>query len=74
MGLAGEAASTLSSSKSDGGVGVQLVFRREIVFPDGHVEIEGVTRKALPSPDAPRTLPSSNDQATDTNDITKLDD
>jgi len=60
--------STLAS-ESDGGVGVQLVFRREIVYPNGHVEIEGVTPKALPSPDAPRMLPSSNDQAADTNDI-----
>jgi hypothetical protein len=35
--------STLAASESDGGIGVQLVFRREIVYPNGHVEIEGVT-------------------------------
>ena len=44
--------STLAASESDGGVGMQLVFRREIVWPDGHREIEGVTPKALPVPDA----------------------
>jgi hypothetical protein len=42
---------TLSADESNGGVGVQLVFRREIVYPNGHVEIEGVTPKALPAPD-----------------------
>ena len=39
----------LATSESDGGVGVQLVYRREIVYPNGHVEIEGVPPK-LPAP------------------------
>jgi hypothetical protein len=43
--------STLAASESDGGIGVQLVFRREIVYPNGHVEIEGATPKALRAPD-----------------------
>ena len=43
--------STLASDSDGGGVGVQLVFRREIVYPNGHVETEGVTPKQLPPPD-----------------------
>jgi len=31
---------------------VELRFIREIVWPDGRREIEGVTPKALPAPDA----------------------
>jgi hypothetical protein len=42
---------TLTAESDGGGVGVQLVFRREIVYPNGHVEIEGMTPKALPPPD-----------------------
>jgi hypothetical protein len=53
---------------SDGGVGVALVFRREIVYPNGHVHIEGVTPKQLPSP-ASHTLPSQSNSTDDTNDI-----
>jgi hypothetical protein len=60
---------TTLTSESDGGVGVQLVFRREIVYPNGHVEIEGVTPKALPVPDASHMLPSQSDPADDANDI-----
>jgi hypothetical protein len=45
--------STLTS-ESDGGVGVQLVFRREIVYPNGRVEIEGVPPK-LPAPEPDET-------------------
>ena len=45
---------TLAASDSDGGLGVQLVFRREIVWPDGRREVEGVTPpKALPAPATP---------------------
>src|SRR6516162_6974528 len=62
---------TLATSESDGGVGVQLVFRREIVYPNGHVEIEGVTPKALPAPDTSHTLPSSSDPIADPSDINK---
>jgi len=43
---------TLSAPESDGGVGTQITFTRIIVHPDGHREIEGVTPKALPVPDA----------------------
>ena len=40
------------ASESDGGAGVQVVFRREIVWPGGRTEIDGVTPpKALPPPD-----------------------
>jgi len=42
---------TLAASESNGGVGVELKFVREIVWPDGRREIEGVTPKALPAPD-----------------------
>ena len=41
---------TLAASESDGGLGVKMVFERRIVYPNGHVEIEGVTPKALPAP------------------------
>src|SRR6516164_7285900 len=58
---------TLATSESDGGVGEQLVFRREIVYPNGHVEIEGVTPKALPVPDASHALPRPTDPTDDTN-------
>src|SRR6516165_4577040 len=58
--------STLAAdAESTGGLGVQLVFRREIVYPNGHVEIEGVTPKALPAPDTSHTLPSSSDPIAD---------
>jgi hypothetical protein len=50
---------TLSASESDGGVGVEVRFIREIVWPDGRREISGVTPKALPSPDA-STDPTDN--------------
>ena len=43
---------TTLTAETSGGVGVQLVFRREIVWPGGRTEIEGVTPKALPAPDA----------------------
>ena len=60
---------TLSTPESDGGPGVQLVFRREIVYPNGHVEIEGVTPKALPVPDASHALPRPTDPTDDTNEL-----
>jgi hypothetical protein len=52
---------TLSTDESNGGIGVQLTFRREIVFPNGHVEIEGVTPKALPAPDTSRPTDPTDD-------------
>jgi hypothetical protein len=42
---------TLAASESNGGVGMHIHFTREIVWPDGRREVEGVTPKALPAPD-----------------------
>src|SRR5262249_22442296 len=42
---------TLSAPDSDGGVGVEVRFVREIVYPSGQRHIEGTTPKALPAPD-----------------------
>ena len=51
-----------TDAETNGGVGVELRFVREIVWPDGRREIEGVTPKALPAPATPdavkRTLVS----------------
>jgi hypothetical protein len=47
--------------ESDGGVGVQLTFVREIVWPDGRREVEGTTPKALPVPAASHALPRPTD-------------
>ena len=55
-----------ADSCGDGGIGVQLVFRREIVYPNGHVEIEGVTPKTLPASDASHALPRPTDPTDDT--------
>jgi len=44
---------TLSTSESNGGPNVELRFVREIVYPDGHRHIEGVTPKQLTGPPAP---------------------
>src|SRR6516225_10609099 len=41
---------TLSTPDSHGGVGVEVRFVREIVYPSGRREVEGVTPKALPAP------------------------
>jgi len=57
---------TLATSESNGG-NVEIRFIREIVYPN-HVENEGVTPKALPSPDAASpTLPRPTDPTDDTN-------
>ena len=56
---------TLSADESGGGASVKVVFERRIVFPDGRVEVEGVTPKALPAPDA--SLPEPTDPTDDTN-------
>ena len=58
---------TLSADESGGGLGVKMVFERHIVWPDGRREIEGVTPKALPVPDASPTLPRPTDAIDDTN-------
>ena len=45
--------STLAAAdESNGGLGVQLVFRREICWPNGRVEVEGVTPKPPAPPEA----------------------
>jgi hypothetical protein len=44
---------TLAASESSGGAGVEVRFVREIVYPGGHREVEGVTPKALPAPATP---------------------
>jgi hypothetical protein len=44
-----------------------MVFERHIVYPNGHREIEGVTPKALPVPDASHALPRPTDPTDDTN-------
>jgi hypothetical protein len=59
---------TLAPSESDGGAMTQITFRRILVYPGNREEIEGVTPKALPSPDAASaTLPRPTDPTDDTN-------
>ena len=50
---------TLSTSETDGGVGVQLEFRRVIVWPGGREEVD--TPKSLPAPDASRPTDPTDD-------------
>jgi hypothetical protein len=52
---------TLSTSESNGGIGVELRLVREIVWPDGRREVEGATPKALPAPDASRPTDPTDD-------------
>jgi hypothetical protein len=52
--------SVLAASDSDRGK-VQITFRRIIVHPGGREEIEGVTPKALPAPDASRPTDPTDD-------------
>jgi hypothetical protein len=59
---------TLQASDSDGSASTQITFRRILVWPGNREEIEGVTPKALPSPDAAcPTLPRPTDPTDDTN-------
>ena len=51
----------LAADNSDGGVGVEVRFVREIVYPSGQRHIEGTTPKALPAPDASRPTDSTDD-------------
>ena len=60
---------TLQASDSDGGQSPVLTFRRVIVYPGGREEIEGVTPRALPAPDASHTLPNSDSSDEKLNDI-----
>ena len=41
---------TTLATENDGGVGVQLEFRRIVCWPDGREEIENITPKQLPAP------------------------
>jgi hypothetical protein len=59
---------TLSADESNGGLGVKVSFERIIVFPDGRREVEGVTPKALPAPDASHALPGSDRTNSDDSD------
>ena len=57
-----------TDAEPNGGVGVKLEFRRIVVWPGGREEIENVTPKQLPSPDAASpTLPRPTDPTDDTN-------
>jgi len=58
---------TLNTSETDGGAGLEIRFVREIVYPGGHKHIEGVTPKALPVPDASHALPGPTNPTDDTN-------
>jgi hypothetical protein len=58
---------TLSADESSGGASVKMTFERVIVWPDGHREIEGVTPKSLPAPDASHAPPRPTDPTDDTN-------
>src|SRR5215472_3405631 len=57
---------TLSTPDSGGGVGVEVRFVREIVYPSGRREVEGTTPKS-PAPDASHALPRPTDPTDDTN-------
>jgi hypothetical protein len=60
--------STLAADANSDGGNVEIRFIRHIVYPNGHVEIEGVTPKALPAPpDASHVLPNSTEPIDDTN-------
>ena len=60
---------TLSTPDSHGGAGVEIRFVREIVYPSGQREIEGVTPKQLPAPDASNALPRPTDPTDDPNEV-----
>jgi hypothetical protein len=47
------------ASVSDGGG--KITFERIVCWPDGRREVEGVTPKSLPPPDASNALPNSSD-------------
>jgi hypothetical protein len=56
-----------ADADSNGGAGVQIEFRRIVVYPGGREEIEGVSPKSLPAPDASHALPRPTDPTDDTN-------
>jgi hypothetical protein len=49
-----------ADADSNGGAELKMTFTRRIVYPNGHVHIEGVTPKQLPAP-ASHELPSDSD-------------
>jgi hypothetical protein len=55
-----------ADADSSGGAGVKLEFRRIVVWPGGREEIENVSPKQLPAPDASHALPPT-DPTDDTN-------
>jgi hypothetical protein len=63
---------TLAADESNGGAGLEVTFRRIIVYPGGREEIEGVTPKQLPAPASPM-LPNSTETTVETSDIKELD-
>src|SRR5215475_6809382 len=58
---------TLAADESSGGASVKMTFERVIVWPDGRREIDGVTPKSLPAPDASHALPRPTDPTDCTN-------
>ena len=58
---------TLNTSETDGGAGLEIRFVREIVYPGGHKHIEGVTPKQLPAP-ASHVLPGSDRRVSNSDD------
>jgi hypothetical protein len=64
---------TLQASDSTGGAELKMTFTRRIVYPNGHVHIEGQTPKQLPAP-ASHELPNSDRLNTGIRDIKDLED
>ena len=60
--------STLAADADSHG-GVEMTFRRVIVWPGGREEVEGVTPKALPAPDTSHTLPGNSPSDSEPSDI-----
>jgi hypothetical protein len=54
---------TLAADPDSGG-GVEMTFRRVIVWPGGREEVEGVTPKALPPPSRALPMSDMNDSST----------
>jgi hypothetical protein len=52
-GLLGKVLPSTLTAETDGGAGLEVRFVREIVYPGGRTEIEGVTPKQLPAPASP---------------------
>jgi hypothetical protein len=48
--LLGKVLPMTHAAESHGGVSAQVIFKRVIVYPNGHEHVEGVTPKRLPAP------------------------